>query len=53
MYVFMVEIPGPDRIAPGDLDRAAAGERLADLVGAMRDAALPPARRALAEVFSP
>ncbi len=49
VYVFMVEIPGPDRIAPGDLDRGAAGERLADLVGAMRDAALPPARRALTE----
>lgn len=49
VYVFMVEIPGPDRIAPGNLDRAAAGERLAELVGALRDAALPPARRALAE----
>lgn len=47
VYVFMVEIPGPDRVAPGDLDRGAAGERLQDLVAALRDAALPPAREAL------
>ncbi len=47
-YVFMVELPGPAGIAPGTLDRGEAGERLQELVSAMRDAALPPARRALA-----
>ena len=44
VYAFMAEIPGPESIAPGDLEPGDAGRRLQDHLEALREAALPVAR---------
>ena len=43
VYAFMAEIPGPESVAPGDLEPGDAGRRLQDYLEALREAALPVA----------
>ena len=47
VYAFMAEVPGPESVAPGDLEAGDAGRRLQDYLEALREAALPVARRGL------
>ena len=49
VYAFMAEIPGPESVAPGDLEPGDAGRRLQDHLEALRDAALPVARQGVPE----
>ncbi len=44
VYAFMAEIPGPESVAPGDLEAGDAGRRLQDHLEDLRAAALPAAR---------
>ena len=53
VYVFMAEIPGPESVAPGDLEAGDAGRRLQDHLEALRAAALPVARGWLATEVAP
>ena len=48
VYAFMAEVPGPESVAPGDLEAGDAGRRLQDHLEALRAAALPVAREWLA-----
>ena len=48
VYAFMAELPGPEGVAPGDLEAGEAGRRLQDHLEALRTAALPVAREWLA-----
>ncbi len=45
VYAFMAEIPGPESVAPSDLEPGDAGRRLQDHLEALREAALPVARQ--------
>ena len=47
VYAFMAEIPGPESVAPGDLEAGDAGRRLQDHLEDLRAAALPAARHSL------
>ena len=53
VYVFMAEIPGPESVAPGDLEAGEAGRRLQEHLEALRAAALPVARGWLATGVAP
>ncbi len=53
VYVFMAEIPGPESVAPGDLEAGEAGRRLQEHLEALRAAALPVARSWLATGVAP
>ena len=48
VYTFMAELPGPESVAPGDLEAGDAGRRLQEHLEALRAAALPVAREWLA-----
>lgn len=48
VYAFMAELPGPESVAPGDLEAGDAGRRLQEHLEALRAAALPVAREWLA-----
>ena len=50
VYVFLGELPSPESVAPGDLEPGEAGARLEDYLHALREAALPAARRWLARM---
>ena len=52
VYAFMAELPGPESVAPGDLEPGDAGRRLQDHLEALRTAALPVAREWLAREWS-
>lgn len=45
VYAFMAEVPGPESVAPGDLEPGDAGRRLQDHLEALREAALPASRQ--------
>ena len=45
VYAFMAELPGPESVAPGDLEPADAGRRLQDHLESLRAAGLPAARQ--------
>ena len=53
VYVFMAQVPGPESVAPGDLDSGDAGRRLQEHLEALRAAALPVARGWLATGVAP
>ena len=49
----MAELPGPENVAPGDLEAGDAGRRLQDHLEALRAATLPVAREWLGAEEAP